>query len=115
MGYIVGRVMAETPEGRPSEIERLSLFDRNEFDFSTAIGFAERLLEERNTSDNIVVTTDRALQNISEQHPELDVIWSSHDSPVLRNRYLGLSNEQWTETEDHSFMFEVQSDKPSVY
>ena len=107
--------MAETPEGRPSEIERLSLFDRNEFDFSTAIGFAERLLEERNTSDNIVVTTDRALQNISEQHPELDVIWSSHDSPVLRNRYLGLSNEQWTETEDHSFMFEVQSDKPSVY
>lgn len=25
MGYIVGRVMAETPEGRPSEIERLSL------------------------------------------------------------------------------------------
>lgn len=115
MGYIVGRVMAETPEGRPSEIERLSLFDRNEFDFSTAIGFAERLLEEGNTSDNIVVTTDRALQNISEQHPELDVIWSSHDSPVLRNRYLGLSNEQWTETEDHSFMFEVQSDKPSVY
>lgn len=115
MGYIVGRVMAETPEGRPSEIERLSLFDRNEFDFSTAIGFAERLLEERSTSDNIIVTTDRALQNISEQHPELDVIWSSHDSPVLRNRYLGLSNEQWTETEDHSFMFEVQSDKPSVY
>lgn len=115
MGYIVGRVIAETPEGRPSEIERLSLFDRNEFDFSTAIGFAERLLEERSTSDNIVVTTDRAIQNISEQHPELDVIWSSHDSPVLRNRYLGLSNEQWTETEDHSFMFEVQSDKPSVY
>lgn len=115
MGYIVGRVTAETPEGRPSEIERLSFLDRNEFDFSTAIGFAERLLEERNTSDNIVVTTDRALQNISEQHPELDVIWSSHDSPVLRNRYLGLSNEQWTETEDHSFMFEVQSDKPSVY
>ena len=51
MGYIVGRVTAEIPEGRPSEIERLSFLDRNEFDFSTAIGFAERLLEERNTSE----------------------------------------------------------------
>ena len=115
MGYIVGQVTAETPEGRPSEIERLSLLGKDNFDFNTAIGFAERLLEERNAPDNIVVTTDRALQNVSEQHPELDVVWSSHDSPVLHNRYLGLSSEQWKEKEDHSFMSEAQSDKPSVY
>ena len=119
MKYIVGEVMSETPEGRPYEISVVqSLEPVNSFE--DALRLAESITRNYDAlgHDNAVeyvITTDRALQNVSEQHPELDVVWSSRDPKTFRERYLKFSSEQWTEKDDHTDMFEMGQDTPSVY
>lgn len=119
MAYIVGSVLNETPEGRPHEISVVQPIEPVE-SYEDALRLAESITRDydRLGHDNAVeyvITTDRALQNVSEQHPELDVMWSSRDSQMLRNCYLKFSPEQWAEKQDHTDMFEVGEDKPSVY
>ena len=122
MGYIVGEVTGRLEDGRPSEIKPydLSALYGDTLTFGEASAYllnADREDKQNGILDapEMVVVTEQALANVTEQRPELTVSMSSKDSPVLIDRFLKASSEEWKLQTDHGGMHGEHSDKPSVY
>lgn len=114
MLYVVGTVTERTQDGHPSKIEHdPDAFNSHFGEYHKALQMAHRLRAQ--SDDEIVITTDKAMERVTAEKPELEIKWSSADSTRTRT-YMERTSDEWKESDGiDDLRIAAHSDKPSVY